>query len=77
MNNYSKYIIPICDAQANQVWNYVIIAKSIKECEEKLVQQILEEYETLNDNSVSFDDFIGYLFEHDILVGDIQDIETL
>ena len=73
----NKYIIPVCDIRANQIWNYVIIANSIKECEEKLVQQILEEYETLDDNSVSYDDFIGYLFENDILVGDIQDIEEL
>lgn len=73
----NKYIIPVCDKQADQVWNYTIIANSISQCEEKLVKKILEEYETLDGDSISYNDFIEYLSENDILVGDITDIETI
>lgn len=77
MNNYTKYIIPVCDMQANQVWNYIIVANSRQQCKEKLAQQILEEFDTLDDNSVSYDDFVEYLNKNDILVGEIQDIEEI
>lgn len=72
----NKYYVPVYDRQSDSIWNYKIIANSIKQCEEKLVQKILEEYDMLEDTSTSYEDFLMYLDQNDIRVGEIEeDIE--
>lgn len=74
----NKYIIPICDIQAGSVYNEVIVATSLEQCKEKLLQYFLDEYEfDFIDDLSSYYEIIGELDQHDILVGDITDIETL
>lgn len=72
----NKYIIPVCDWEAGEVWNYVIIANSRQECEEKLASEILSDYD-FDDNTVSYEDFVNYMNDNNILIGEIQDIEEL
>jgi hypothetical protein len=72
----NKYIIPICDIQAGSIWTHVIMAKSRSDCEEKLINKLIELYDVL-DNFNTYREFVENADEHDILIGDITDIEEL
>ena len=71
----NKYLCPICDTQAGEVWNQIISATSLSDCQDKLTDFITEEY----DLSPTDDwmDFIEECNANDILIGQIEDIETL
>lgn len=71
----NKYLIPICDVQAGEVWNQVISAISLSACQDKLTEIINNEY----DLSPTDDwmDFIEECNANDILIGQIEDIDEL
>ena len=71
----NKYLCPICDIQAGEVWNQIISATSLSDCQDKLTDFITEEY----DLSPTDDwmDFVEECNANDILIGQIEDIETL
>lgn len=71
----NKYIVPICDIQAGSCWIKTITAKSITECEEKLMNDLIEYYDF--DDFDDYHEFIHWLDEQDILVGNIKDIEEI
>lgn len=73
----NKYIIPICDIDAGQIWTETIIAKSSLACQDKLMEKLIDYYNIEND----FPDYREFVTamdsEYNILVGDIIDIEEL
>ena len=72
----NKYIVPICDIQAGTIYNKKIIARTLEQCKEKLLQYFLDEYDFVSDLD-SYRETIKLLDEHDVLVGSIKDIEEL
>lgn len=73
----NKYIIPICDISAGQVWIKTIIAKSTSDCKDKLMAELIDLYD-MEDTAVSFREFVQFLdTNYDILIGDIKDTEEL
>lgn len=72
----NKYIIPICDIPNNSIWNELIYARSISECQDKLMVILSEKLGI--DEVVDFDEFVRNAdTEHDVMIGDITDIEAL
>lgn len=71
----NKYIVPICDLYSEQVWTEVFSARSINECQEKIIRSIIDQYDF--DEPDSWESFIEDMNEHEILIGEIKDIETL
>lgn len=71
----NKYIVPICDIEAGSVWIKTIMAKSILDCKDKLMDEITEHYGF--DNIENYSEFISYLDSQDILIGEIKDIDEL
>lgn len=73
----SKFIIPICDIEAGTISNYVILARTIKDCEDNLMDRLIHKYD-IDDTFDNYNDFVQTLdFNYDILIGEISDIETL
>lgn len=68
----NKYIIPYCDIENSNVGNLVIMARSLAECEEK----IMDKYEEYSDSD-DWNTFINDLDKQNILIGKITDIEEL
>ena len=72
----NKYIIPVCNIDAGSVWNKVISAKSIIDCKEKLMAELIEYYDF--EEFSNYSEFVSWLDENqNILVGNITDIEEL
>lgn len=72
----SKYICPICYLEDYSIWNHVVIAKSLKDAEDKIMQELCEIFEELPD-TLSWIDFIKEADQNDILIGELKDIEEL
>lgn len=74
--SYSKYLIPICDIEAGSVWIKSVMAKSIPECKEKIMNYLIEYYDFDYDSDYS--DFVKWLDEsQNILIGKITDIDEI
>lgn len=75
----NKYIVPIFDSDAFQIWTDTISAISLAKAKEKLMSKIIEDYELDEDFSDAneYDDFVIRMTEYGIIIGDIEDIETL
>lgn len=71
----NKYIIPICDIQAGVVWNQVILARNVLDCQEKLILFLVEKYDL--EDRLTYREFIANADENDILIGEIKDVEEL
>ena len=71
----NKYLCPLADLQAGEVWNQVISATSLNDCKDKLTDFITNEYD-LNPTD-DWTDFVEECNANDILIGQIEDIETL
>jgi hypothetical protein len=71
----NKYVIPICDTKDDLIYNLVISANSISDCEAKLMEKMSERYDI--DPEFDFNEFIDDMGEYDVLIGEIQDIEEL
>lgn len=72
----NRYIIPICDIQAGSVSNFTYSAHSYQEVQEKVIKELCDNYNMLDD-LLEWSDFVKDADKHDILIGDITDIETL
>lgn len=72
----NKYVIPICDIQAGQVYNKVIVAKSYNACQDKLMEFLINEYDCMQE-CLSYQEFVELADDNDILIGKITDIEIL
>lgn len=72
----NKYIIPICDWQSADIWNEVISARSLEDCQNKLMDRLCDMYDFL-DTGQDYSDFIEKCDTNDLLIGEITDIEEL
>lgn len=72
----NKYIIPICDWQAGDIWNEVISVRSLEDCQNKLMDILCDMYDFL-DTGQDYSDFIQQCDKCDLLIGEITDIEEL
>lgn len=73
----NKYIIPVCLVREDVNWPVVIMARSISDCQDKLITVISEKcgIEEEFDNYREFKHAVDS--EYDIIIGDIKDYETL
>ena len=71
----NKYVVPICDIEAGSVWNKIILAKSIPDCKDKLIEELIEYYNF--EEFDNYNEFMSYLDDQNILVGQIKDIDEL
>lgn len=71
----NKYITPICDIQAGVVWNQIILARNVLDCQEKLTALLMEKYDL--EDCLTYREFIALADKNDILIGEIKDIEVL
>lgn len=69
----NKYLIPICYDDSD-ISIETIVAKSLSEAKDKLIQKFINDYEY--DAPDDWRDFIKYMYEHYVTIGEPQDIET-
>ena len=73
----NKYIVPICDIEAGQVWIKTAMAKSNSDYQDKLMEELIDYYE-LDDTVSNYREFVELLdSKYNILIGEIQDIEEI
>lgn len=72
----NKYVIPVVDYTATDIWNEVISARSLEDCQNKLMDRLCDMYDFL-DTGQDYSDFIEQCDKSDILIGEITDIEEL
>lgn len=73
----NKYIVPICDINAGDIWIKTVMARSISECQEKIMEELIDCYDMEN-NFSNYREFIEFIdSNYDILIGDIKDIDEL
>lgn len=71
----NKYIIPICDLIEAKATFKVVLARSIEDCEDRLMVEFSEEYD---ENFLNYRDFIYTMDNnYNIAIGEITDIETI
>ena len=69
----NQYLYPWHDLEGNNKIG-TVTARNYTECEEKLTQDLLDQYEDLDD-TLEFDELISQLSEiYGIYIGDIYDI---
>lgn len=66
----NKYIIPICNIQESEVYNLIISARSLNDCQDRIMAKF-------NDYSDEWKDFVKNMDNEDVLIGEIKDIEEL
>lgn len=71
----NKYIIPICIFNKSKIYDIIINARSFKECEEKLMNKLIDEFDLSETDT--YEDFVKELDDNNILIGTIRDIEEL
>lgn len=71
----NKYIIPICNLVNTNIFIKVVLATSIDDCEDKIMNDYSEKYDR---NFYDYEEFLEIMdSEYDIAIGDIIDIETI
>ena len=71
----NRYIIPICIFDKSKIYNILVNARSYNDCKEKIMYKLIEEFDLPDIDD--YDDFINELYNRNILIGEIKDIETL
>lgn len=73
----NKYIIPVCLVREDINWLVTIMARSISDCQDKLITMISEKY-GIEEEFVDYREF-KYTVDskYDIIIGDIKDYEIL
>lgn len=73
----NKYIVPICDISASNIWIKTVMARSSSECQDKVMEELIDYYDMEN-NFSNYREFIKFIdSNYDILVGDVKDIDEL
>ena len=71
----NKYIIPICDLVSANVWLDKYSARSISECQDKIMREFSE---ICNEDFTDYREFLDIMDEkYNYSIGEIIDIETL
>ena len=72
----NKYIIPIADIPGGEVYFETIMARSLSDCQDKLMRKLSEEYGI--EEVTDYRDFISIAdSNYDLLIGEITDIESI
>lgn len=72
----NKYIIPITDIPGGEVYFETIMARSLSDCQDKLMRKLSEEYGI--EEVTDYRDFISIAdSNYDLLIGEITDIESI
>lgn len=72
----NKYICPIFDNEAFQIWNEIINASSFNSAKEKLINKILTDYE-IDEDYDDWEEFIDRMIKFNIAIGELTDIESI
>lgn len=72
----TKYIIPIFDNEAFEIWIETINASSLNSAKEKFINKILTDYE-IDEDYDDWSEFVDRMEEFNIIIGNFEDIETL
>ena len=71
----NKYIIPVCDLISANIWLNKYSARSISECQDKIMREFSETYD---EDFTDYREFLGIMDEkYNYSIGEIIDIETL
>lgn len=71
----NKYIIPVCDLISANIWLNKYSARSISECQDKIMREFSEAY---NEDFTDYREFLSIMDEkYNYSIGEIIDIETL
>ena len=71
----NKYIIPVCDLVGATIWINKYSARSISECQDKIMREFSETYD---EDFTDYREFLGIMDEkYNYSIGEIIDIETL
>lgn len=71
----NKYIVPVCDLVEGIIEIKRYLARSISECEDKIIDEYTNIYDIIFED---YSDFVNIMnSKYDIAIGDITDIETL
>ena len=71
----NKYIIPVCDLISANIWLDKYSARSISECQDKIMREFSEAY---NEDFTDYREFLSIMDEkYNYSIGEIIDIETL
>lgn len=71
----NEYRVPICSVGEEYVWIESITAKSVADCQEKLMNTLIEEYEL--DDCLTYREFKKLAAKNGIIIGEIKDLEEL
>ena len=72
----NKYIIPIADVSDGEVYFETVMARSLSDCQDKLMRKLSEEYGI--EEVTDYRDFINIAdSNYDLLIGEITDIESI
>ena len=71
----NKYIIPVCDLVSANIWLDKYSARSISECQDKIMREFSE---ICNEDFTDYREFLDIMDEkYNYSIGEIIDIETL
>ena len=71
----NKYIVPMCDLVDATTWINKYSARSISDCQDKIMRAFSE---TFDEDFIDYQEFLDIMDkDHNISIGDIIDIETL
>lgn len=71
----NKYIIPVCDLVEANIWLNKYSARSISECQDKIMQEFSDEYD---EDFIDYRKFLDVMDKkYNIAIGEIIDIEIL
>ena len=71
----NTYLIPIYDGE--DIYIHTIIARDLDSAEDKLMQELCDEYEVLDSSILYFNDFVDDAMSQGIWIGQFYDKETL
>lgn len=71
----NKYIIPVCDLVDASIWIGKYSARSISDCQDKIMREFSEDY---NEDFTDYREFLDIMDKkYNYSIGEIIDIETL
>lgn len=71
----NKYIIPVCDLVEANIWLNKYSARSISECQDKIMQEFSDKYD---EDFIDYRKFLDVMDKkYNIAIGEIIDIEIL
>ena len=71
----NTYVFPISNPEG-EIWIDSVCARSMSEAQEKVMERFIEQYE-LDFTDSSWEEFASDAKNHEFLIGDLEDIETI